>query len=221
MIESDDSLIESVFGGAKASVLDALCREEKSMDELSELLRINKNAVKEHMDYLERRGYVKSFFRHSARGRPRKFFELTERGYELFPKKYGMFASLMVEALEEELGPEKVNDLLDKVAVKILRNSTGDLEGGAEIGREDKLKRLDSFVTTLNRLGYYARLEVSDNVARIIRNNCVFYEVAKHHSGKICGILESDIIKKSTNSEFSIVEKFTEGSKKCVVELQL
>jgi predicted ArsR family transcriptional regulator len=221
LIESDVSLVESVFGGVKASVLETLCREDKSVDDLSSMMHINKTAVNEHMDYLERKGYVKSFFRNSGRGRPRKYFGLTEKGYELFPKKYSLFASLIVETLEEEFGSDKVGELLDKVAMKILKSSSGDGFLHADASREDKIRSLESFVSTLNRLGYYARLEVSGDKVRIVRSNCIFYELAKGHSGQICGVLESDIIKRSTDADFTIAEKFTDGSRKCVIELDI
>lgn len=221
MIMQDSDVLTSLFGSTKSSILEYLCRSESSMDDLSHMLGVNKNAVKEHMEYLESRGYVRSYFRNEGVGRPRKYYELTEKGFELFPRKYSLFAGLLIDVLQEELGSDRVDEILNRVAIRILRKTSYDNSTDASLGREEKIRRLEDFVSALNELGYYARLEVSGDTVRIIRSNCVFYELAKNNSVKICGSLDSDIIRNSTGKDFNIVERFTDGSRKCVVELKL
>lgn len=210
-----------LLGQMKGNIIRELSYSERSMDDLAHLLGINKTAVKEHMESLEMKGYVTSFFRGGGTGRPKKFYRLTEKGMGLLPKRYITFATMLVEELESEFGKEKVNQILGKVADKIVGESGWKRPSGSISTREDKLERLRDFVGTLNKLGYYARLEVTDDVVRIIRHNCIFYELAKSNSRVICSALGNGMIKNSINQEFTIKEKFSEGDSRCVVEVSL
>lgn len=219
--EVNDDL-SMLLGKVKGNIINELSYAERSMDDLAHLLKINKTAVKEHMESLELKGYVKSFFRGGGPGRPRKFYELTEKGMNLLPKRYVSFATMLVDEIEEEFGRNKVNEILGKVADKIVTESgwVRSLEG-SQLTREDKISKLNDFVLTLNKLGYYARLEVTDDVVRIIRHNCIFYELAKNNSKIICSSLGSEIIKNSINQKFDIKERFSDGNNKCVVEVNI
>ncbi|MHB8396724.1 MAG: helix-turn-helix transcriptional regulator [Thermoplasmataceae archaeon] len=218
--ESMESYIEPLLGKVKASILIGLSNSEMSMDELSDRMQFNKNAVKEHMDFLENRGYVRSFFRKGEKGRPRKYFELTDRGMEMFPKRYTLLSSLLVEAVEQEFGEEKLNEILGRVADKIMVSATSSTENEGD-SREARIKRLEEFVSALNQLGYYAKLEVNGDSVRIIRRNCIFFELAKNNKNIICGSLGNRIISSAIHSDFSVIEKFSNGDRKCVVELKI
>lgn len=221
-IHDVDDDLNMLLGKVKGNIITELSYSERSMDDLSQLLKINKNAVKEHMENLELKGYVKSFFRGGGAGRPRKFYELTEKGMNLLPKKYVSFATMLVNQIESEFGRDKVNEILGKVADKIVSESGWDkAEDSLKLSREDKISRLNDFVDTLNKLGYYARLEVTDDVVRIIRHNCIFYELAKNNNKIICSSLGSEIIKSSINQKFDIKERFSDGNNKCVVEVNI
>ncbi|MCL4337203.1 MAG: helix-turn-helix transcriptional regulator [Candidatus Thermoplasmatota archaeon] len=222
VVHAVDDDLNMLLGKVKGNIITELSYSERSMDDLSHLLKINKNAVKEHMESLELKGYVKSFFRGGGAGRPRKFYELTEKGMNLLPKKYVSFASMLVEEIESEFGRNKVNEILGKVADKIVSESGWTkADGGVKLSREDKISKLNDFVSTLNKLGYYAKLEVTDDVVRIIRHNCIFYELAKNNSKIICSSLGSEIIKNSINQKFDIKERFSDGNNKCVVEVNI
>ena len=221
-VTSPENELSQLLGKVKGNIISELSLQERSMDELSATLHINKNAVKEHMETLEIKGYVKPFFRGTGAGRPRKYYELTEKGLSLLPKRYVSFANMLVEEIEKEIGRDRVNIILGKIADRII-DETGwsrDLQTPART-REEKISRLSEFVSTLNRLGYYARLEVTEDVVRIIRHNCIFYELAKVNNKIICGTLGSDIIKGSLNENFRIKEKFSDGGNRCVVEVDL
>ena len=92
---------------------------------------------------------------------------------------------------------------------------------GLNLSKEDKISKLKYFVSTLNELGYYARLEITDDVVRIIRHNCIFYELAKNNDKIICSSLGSNIIKNSIDQKFDIKERFSDGNNKCVVEVNI
>ncbi|OWP55990.1 MAG: transcriptional regulator [Thermoplasmatales archaeon B_DKE] len=222
-LENPDTVddISDILGTVRGRIINELSINEKSMDELAEILSINKNAVKEHMGSLEMKGYVRSFFRGGKSGRPRKFYELTEKGMSLFPKKYITLATYLFSEIEKEVGTERMNLILGRMADRMIKDMGMKVSDEPSVNREQKIRELNEFVSALNRLGYYARLEVSEDTVRIVRHNCIFYDLAKNNTNIICGTLENQLINKSIDEKFTIVEKFTDGAKKCVVEVKI
>ncbi|MGC8515533.1 MAG: helix-turn-helix transcriptional regulator [Thermoplasmata archaeon] len=217
----DKSLTE-LFGPVRGRILQELSYSSKSMEDLSELLGINKNAVKEHMDSLISKGYVKCDFRHAQAGRPKKVFDLTEKGMDLFPKRYAALASLLMNEIRGEMGDETLNRLLAGVAEKLVKNyAVNDLKLDDGTNEENRLDKLRLFVESLNKMGYSARLVVEGGSAKIVRYNCIFYDLAKENAGAICGSLGMNIVKGVVGEDFKIKEKFSTGDRKCVVELKL
>ncbi|WP_175266645.1 hypothetical protein [Acidiplasma cupricumulans] len=56
---------------------------------------------------------------------------------------------------------------------------------------------------------------------KIIRHNCIFYELAKNNKNLVCGSLEKSIITDKINDNFSLIETFADGDNKCVVEIKI
>ncbi len=223
MAESTDLELEeltSLLGEVKARVIGELSYSSMSMDDLSEFLKINKNAVQEHMRVLEMKGYVHPFFQRVPHGRPRKFFELTEKGLNLFPKKYVALANMLMDEIKEDLGDEALNDVLAGVAKRLVKRY-GISPISDKKHNQAKIRQLTSFVEALNRMGYSAKLEIDDNTVKIIRYNCIFYDLARNNSEAVCGSLGNQIVKGALGDNFAIKEKFSTGSRKCVVELSI
>ncbi len=220
-MESEEENIELLLGSVRSRMLRELTYSDLGFEELSEMLSINKNAVKEHTDVLEIKGYIKSYFRKAGAGRPRKYFQLTEKGMSLFPKKYSLLTGLLIDQIAENLGQDYLNKILGNIAEKIIASVGVSAPGGENTTRDERVRELKQFVGALNQLGYYARLEVTEESVRIIRHNCIFYELAKTNNKIICGELEKDIIKGGINTSFNLSEQFTNGGKSCVVEVKV
>jgi predicted ArsR family transcriptional regulator len=219
--EGSGETLDSMMGAVKSAIINRLSESEMSMNELSSFLGINKNAVKEHMEVMEQKGLVRSFFRNGKMGRPRKYYELTERGMELFPKKYSLLSSMLLDEVEKEFGQSKLNEILGSIANRLVESTGVNASLNDSQSREDKISRLKDYVFALNQLGYYARMEIDGDTVKIIRSNCIFFELAKNNTRIICGNLGKQMISKSINTDFNIVEKFSSGDKRCVVELKL
>ena len=213
--------VSPLLGRVKTTILTILEDGERSMAFLAEKLDMNKTAVKEHMDTLEKMGYVKPFFKKEGTGRPSKYYEISQSGMELFPKKYSELMATFLDEFRNEFGEMKLNMLLGQVADRLMEKAGFREKDGIMEGREMKIQRLQSFVNALNKLGYYAKMEVSGETVRIIRHNCIFYEMAKNNGKVICDVLGKDIIQRSGENNFTLVEKFSDGGNKCVVEVDL
>ncbi|MCL5987499.1 MAG: ArsR family transcriptional regulator [Candidatus Thermoplasmatota archaeon] len=213
--------VSPLLGGVKTRIINYLSDGEKSISSISELLQINKTAVKEHMETLERMGYVHSFFKKEKTGRPSKYYGMTLVGMELFPKKYSELMTAFLEETRLEVGEEKLNHLLGRVADRLLNQVGFSNDISVTDEREAKIRQLSNFVSTLNKLGYYARMEIDGEIVRIIRHNCIFYEMAKTNGRVICDVLGKDMIKLPGDKPFAIREKFSDGGNRCVVEVDL
>lgn len=220
-MEAEEENIELLLGAMRSKVVRELTYADLTFDDLSGMLSINRTAVKEHTDVLEKKGYVKAYFKKSGAGRPKKFFQLTEKGMSLFPKKYSLLTSLLIGEIADDMGQDYLNKILGRIAEKIIVSVGASAPGDMTTTRDERLRELRQFVGALNKLGYYARLEITDESVRIVRHNCIFYELAKVNDKIICGELEKDIIKGGVNSSFKMSEEFTNGGKSCVVEVKV
>ena len=99
---------------------------------------------------------------------------------------------------------------------QILKDVSFTMHGGGS-----RLDKLRLFVESLNKMGYSAKLVVEGGSAKIVRYNCIFYDLAKENAGAICGSLGMNIVKGVVGEDFKIKEKFSTGDRKCVVELKL
>ena len=79
------------LGETKERILELLLGGSKSGGEVAETLQIQKSAARVHLESLQSLGAVRSKFKIEKMGRPKKVYELTEKGREFFPRKYDLF----------------------------------------------------------------------------------------------------------------------------------
>ena len=70
-----------------------------TVDALSAQLQITRNAVRQHLAALERDGLVTRGDTKPSGGRPEQLYLLSDRGGELFPRRYSWFSEQLIEAM--------------------------------------------------------------------------------------------------------------------------
>ena len=106
--------INTTFPGeTKQAILELLLEGSKTSGEIADKLQIQKSAVRIHLDSMQAQKVVKSYFKIVPLGRPRKIYELTESGRELFPRRYDLILSLIVKKIEEIGGREQLRKIID------------------------------------------------------------------------------------------------------------
>jgi predicted ArsR family transcriptional regulator len=81
-------------GQTKKMIVNLLLDGSKTAGEIADRLHIQKSAVRIDLESLQTEQAVKSYFRIERLGRPRKVYEITESGRELFPRSYDMVLAI-------------------------------------------------------------------------------------------------------------------------------
>src|SRR5919197_5962326 len=104
LIAAKDGKKAYTFSDTKTTILNLLLEGSKTAGEIADKLKIQKSAIRSHLESLQVEQSVRSYFKIEGLGRPRKVYELTESGRELFPRKYDLILSLIRQESEYSQG---------------------------------------------------------------------------------------------------------------------
>ena len=93
-----------------------LVRDQCTINELAEAVDINPISVRHHITKLEAERLVDSSEERHGVGRPRRQYYLTEKGRELFPKRYLQLTLRLLDQLKETMPEEMVDELFMEFA---------------------------------------------------------------------------------------------------------
>jgi len=139
--------------------------------------------VRQHLTVLERDGMVVSREERRRIGRPHLLFTLSDRGQELFPKRYDRLADLALQEVafldaDEIAGlnpEEKKRLLLNKMAERVF------LEHQARVQGKSLPERVATVTKILEEEGGFAEWRVEDQQYEIVDYNCVYRRVVNSH----------------------------------------
>ena len=145
-----------------------------TVGELCKGLKITRNAVRQHLAALAGDGLLAPGETRPSGGRPEQLHVLTEKGKEVFPRRYSWFAQLVVESVRREHGTEGLRERLNAIGSDVaeqLRSQYPTLKT-----REQKVEKL---AEVMDQLGYSARSASASHGTPVIEaDNCVFHELA-------------------------------------------
>jgi DeoR family transcriptional regulator, suf operon transcriptional repressor len=196
-----DTNKEDIVGHTKRMILNLLLDGSKTAGEIADKLQIQKSAVRIHLESLQTEQAVKSYFRIERLGRPKRVYEVTEIGRELFPRKYDMILSLLIQKVEEKEGNEYVKNMIASIADNMANNIQDRIKkDNASDSLEKSLKILNSYS---NELGFMSSLhkENDTDTYSITSRNCIVHKVALSHQDAICNGLHSRIIEKALDGK--------------------
>lgn len=140
--------------------------------QLSRALGISRVAVHQHLDWLKARGWVQVQVERRGRGRPAAVFRLTEAAQEaLFPRRYELLATVLLEEVAADLGRGYVRELFRRYRQRLL----------ARLNRSPAplAERVRALSQLLAEEGYSARWEESRDGFLITLPNCPIAAVAR------------------------------------------
>ena len=166
-----------LLGPTQQRLLKLLNKNKKGLtiSDLTQLLEISRNAVKQHLTALEKNNLIRSGSLSKTAGRPVQSYVLTNEGKENFSRKYSWFAQILLENIRMEKGEIGLSKFLDKIGTEISDKYLPEL---------NKLKvkaRLNKAASILSELGYEAEIVSSKDKSEISKleiSNCVFQHLA-------------------------------------------
>ncbi len=202
--------MEELFslGESKRHILESLMGVPGTVHDLADALNIRENAIREHMEMLEAMGLIESKFVKAKVGRPKKIYSITEKGMELFPKKYDLLLKILLDELTRENGAIWVRDFLRRAGERIAK------DGG------DRKNDLNDLLAFYNALGCMATAIEKDGNIVIKRNNCIYYNLAMQTDNILCGTFEDSLVETMLPS-YRVIKKDTVSKGKFGCEITL
>ncbi|HLA18272.1 MAG TPA: winged helix-turn-helix transcriptional regulator [Dehalococcoidia bacterium] len=154
-----------------------------SIEELATSLGLARMTVRQHLAMLERDALVSSREVRRATGRPHYVFSLTDRGEEMFPKRYDRLAGLILEEASlldgaeiSGLTPaEKRRLLFDKMVGRLHHQYEAKVAGKA------LKERVEAVAGILDEEGGFAEWRPVNGGFEIADYNCVYRRVVDSH----------------------------------------
>src|SRR5919202_478106 len=218
LIAANDGKKAYTFSDTKMKILNILLEGSKTAGEIADKLKIQKSAIRTHLESLQAEQSVRSYFKIEGLGRPRKIYELTEGGRELFPRKYDLILSILLQKLESREGHEYMKKIVESIADNIAQDIRDKIKKTSS-SLEESVRILNS---VSNDMGFMSSLykedENNDNITySIISHNCIIHKIAIKHQDAICHGFHDRIIEKSldekVNSKVQLKECIALGDK--------
>lgn len=164
-----------ILGDRQKQLLELLLKNKSGLtvDELSKGLAITRNAVRQHLAALESDRLIELGPTRPSGGRPQQLYALTEKGGEVFPRRYSWFAQLVIASIAREHGTEGLRERLGEIGVQVAAQLHG--QSPAPESREQKVEKL---AAVMDQLGYNAKSTAAGKAPVIEADNCVFHELA-------------------------------------------
>jgi DeoR family transcriptional regulator, suf operon transcriptional repressor len=203
------------LGDTKERILSLLLEGSKTAGEIADKLKIQKSAIRTHLESLQAERSVRSYFKIERLGRPRKVYELTESGRELFPRNYDTILSLILQKIELTEGHEYMKKIMESIADNIAHDIDEKIKKRSS-SLEESIRILNSIS---NEMGFMSSFHKDDDNSTysIVSRNCIVHKIAIRHQDAICHGLHDRIIQKSlggkTNVKVQLKECIALGDK--------
>lgn len=167
-------LMLNTLGKTQRSLLRLMlkAKEGTTIDAIVKHLQITKTAVYQHINSLEKLGYIKKFTQEKTQGRPGQRYVLSEDGIHLFPKQYSWFSGILLQKLKQSIGDAELESMMRE-----LGNQVG--EGlHQEVNQHSPQQKIQSISDLMNTIGYESTVS-SEQEQVISACNCVYHDLAK------------------------------------------
>lgn len=175
---------ERLFKSTRGKILGLLRIRERTVNELSEELRLTDNAVRAHLASLERdRLVIQSGMRPGIR-KPHVTYALGPEAEHLFPKAYGRLVSIFMSILSRKVKPRNLRSGMRAAGRALAQEHLNELKG------KTRPQRIDAALRILKELGGAATFREEDGKHFIYGNGCPIAAATANHP-EACLLAES------------------------------
>lgn len=154
-------------------------RHQATVKELAEAAEVSPVTVRHHLNALQAESLLVSDSVRRKVGRPYHVYSLSDKGTELFPKRYARLSTRLLEELKRQFPSEVVVELFSNVVRDIVDEQQEEFE---DLEFEERLSFL---IDLLAEEGFLARWEEEDGEYHLIEYSCPYISLGKEHT-EIC-----------------------------------
>lgn len=191
---------------AAGQILQHLQRHgEATVKELAAMLGVSATAVRDHLVHLQAEGLIEARAERYGPGRPRLVYTLSAAARSRFPKQYDKLITGLLRELIALEGPDKVEQILERVSRRLAEEYADRMEGSDVPERLAELRRL------LEQRGVPAEVAEAGDGIRLFA--CPFYDVAQDHP-EVCS-MERQMIEFVLGEKLALESSIREGAHTC------
>lgn len=168
----------------RARIISSLRGGERTVNDLVAEVGLTDNAIRSHLEALERQGLVcRSGFRSGTR-KPHHAYKLTTKAGRIFFEACEPLLSELVAVASTSLMPQKFKDMLREVGRRLASTQ------GMPAGRSSKKERIGHALAALEELGGKAVLEQNNGKLAIRSGACPWAIIVARHP-EVCLVAEA------------------------------
>ncbi len=175
--------------------------------QLAAELGITSMGVRRHLQALEKDGLVRVQLQRQAAGRPAYIYQLTEAGYDTFPRSYDLLATQLLDAVQTREGETKVSEIFAGRMDQLVAQYAPRMQGKDLAGRVAELARIQ------DENGYMAVWEKVDGGYLLKEQNCAIYRVACRFQSA-CQY-EIELFRRLLDADIERIEHQVKGDNTC------
>ncbi len=154
---------------------------QANVEDLALAANVSPVTVRHHIHTLQANGLIEATSVRRKVGRPYYVYSLSEKGQELFPKRYVRLTNRLLEELKSRLPEDVVLDVFSNVVQNLLDEHRGKFE---HLPFE---KRLDYLVNLLTEEGFISTWKKNGNGYILVEHSCPYISIGRSHD-EICTI---------------------------------
>jgi predicted ArsR family transcriptional regulator len=175
---------ERLFKSTRGKILNLLRTRDRTVNELSDELRLTDNAVRAHLASLERdRLVIPSGSKPGVR-KPHTTYALGPEAEQLFPKAYGRLVSLLMSIFSRRVKPQSLRAGMRAAGRRVAEEHLKQLRG------KSRQQRIEAALGVLKDLGGAASFHEENGKHFIRGNGCPIAAATANHP-EACLLAES------------------------------
>ncbi|MEM4726565.1 MAG: ArsR family transcriptional regulator [Nitrososphaerales archaeon] len=178
-------------------ILEILAKGPKDIKAIVKETGIQPTAVRYHIQSLHRLGLVETYEEKGTIGRPRIYYKLSKKQISLgFPaRNYILLATLLIEAIKQNLGTEEAKKLIHIAGVKKGKELVEELTSKYNITKwkphDFKSIYIEDYLTQIGVQPEVVKMSSDRIVFR--EHSCQFLELATKYPDLVCDVLDTAI----------------------------
>lgn len=165
------------------------------------------NAVREQLSSLTASGLITASTVRRGTGRPAYLYMLSDKAQALFPKGYDVLLKLLLEELDEQLGHDRLQQILTGVSTRLAQHYGGQTES------VELEQRLAALAQALAQRGTPIIIDESEDAVILHEYTCPYFNVAQEND-EVCQI-EQQMLEQVLGRKARLTKRIVDGHAGC------